>query len=102
MTKEERVPIYEEALKEFGAGSQMIKAIEEFSELTKELAKELLYGDPKSKEVRYAIVDELADCTIMVEQMTVLFDMDTAVNDVVKTKIDKLKKTLEEAKNGSR
>ena len=57
------------ALEAFGAEAQMVMAIEEMSELTKELCKRR-----RGRDNVEAIAEEVADVEIMFQQMVILFD----------------------------
>lgn len=85
MTYEERKEIYESAIREYGAVSQIIVAIEEFSEITKELTK-ALRGEPNVDH----IAEELADATIMAEQMRMVFDCNNETNYMMEHKCRRL------------
>lgn len=67
--------IYSAAIKHFGKDHQIIKAIEEMSELTKELAKYLLNKEIHQKT--YQIHEEIADVQIMLEQLEIIFNRNT-------------------------
>ena len=86
---EERKEIYEKALKTWGTQAQIMMAIEEMSELTKELCKHFR-GRPNGEE----IVDELEDVTIMMEQLRLIFGVNDAVCDQMDVKMLRLKKRL--------
>ena len=86
---EERKEIYEKALRTWGTQAQIMMAIEEMSELTKELCKHFR-GRPNGEE----IVDELADVTIMVVQLRLIFGVNDAVCDQMDVKMLRLKKRL--------
>lgn len=60
--------IYEEAIKKFGAISQMNMAIEEMSELTKEILKY-----QRGYMNRENIIEELADVYITLKQVEIIF-----------------------------
>lgn len=79
MTSEE---IYQKAWDLWGANSQMIKMIEEMSELTTELCYEL-YDKGSVK----AIMEELADVEIMLNQMKVIFP---SIEAIKKKKLERL------------
>ena len=70
----ERKAIYETALQVYGMEAQTMMAIEEMSELTKELCK-LRRG----KWDMEALADEIADVTIMLEQLRLMYDLNAAV-----------------------
>lgn len=59
---------YAEAVRAYGKQSQLVMAMEEMSELTKELSKNLRGAD-NSK----ALAEEIADVEIMLEQLKVIF-----------------------------
>ena len=86
---EERKEIYEKARRTWGTQAQIMMAIEEMSELTKELCK-YFRGRHNGEE----IVDELADVTIMVEQLRLIFGVNDAVCDQMDVKMLRLKKRL--------
>jgi NTP pyrophosphatase (non-canonical NTP hydrolase) len=77
------------ATEHFGADKQMVKAIEEMSELQKELSKNLL-----GAENQEAIREEIADCIIMLEQMAYLFDVNNGIEKIKKAKIERLKQRI--------
>lgn len=74
VTYPERKAIYETALQVYGMEAQTMMAIEEMSELTKELCK-LRRG----KWDMEALADEIADVTIMLEQLRLMYDLNAAV-----------------------
>lgn len=76
---EERKAVYEKALQTWGAQAQIMMAIEEMSELTKELCK---HG--RGRFNVEDIADEIADVTIMMEQLRLIF----GVNDDVCAHMD--------------
>lgn len=59
------------ALKTFGGMKQVMKAVEELSELQKELCKYF-----SSEEDKDHIAEEIADVRIMLDQMAMLFDVE--------------------------
>lgn len=76
MKKEEVISVYHRARLMWGMHSQMIAAIEEFSELNVELAK-LATGkrNEQKEDDRKKLIDELADASIMLEQMVYNFEL---------------------------
>lgn len=83
--------IYHAALTHFGKDHQIIKAIEEMSELIKELTKYLL-----SKEIyqkTYQVHEEIADTQIMLEQLKIIFDRNT-INLYQKRKLKRLEEKI--------
>lgn len=68
----ERCKIYENLLEIYG-NLQLIKTIEEFSELNKELCH---YLSDISKFDENNLLDEIADAEIMIEQIKLFFKID--------------------------
>jgi len=81
--------IYEQAIAEWGREAQIMMAIEECSELIKELTK-LYRGDTVDQNV----AEEVADMEIMMHQMRVLFG-DKNVHKYKLRKLDRLNSRLE-------
>lgn len=78
------------AIETYGAEAQLNVAIEELSELIKEICKHKRGADNV-----VAIIEEMADVYIMLEQMRMIFDIQNlAINDVVDKKITRLEKRL--------
>ncbi len=89
-----RKVVYEEAIKTFGTVSQIWMAVEEMSELTKELAK----GQRPNGTSAAALADEIADVTIMMEQLGILFEVNQQVQDRIDFKVERLAQRIEEAR----
>lgn len=91
--------ILEKAIKTYGTHNQMLKCIEECGELTRAVSRiliELSSGDGFTTEESLAnLQEELADVTIMVEQMLMMFKCEKDVNQYIAFKIDRLKERLE-------
>lgn len=81
---------YEKAILHFGADSQITKAIEEMSELTKELCK---YAN--GKDNLDAIAEEIADCEVMLEQLKYIFNCRLLANHNIQRKLNRLEKIIE-------
>ena len=82
----------EKAIETYGKDMQLNVAIEEFSELIKEICKH-----KRGNDNRENIIEEMADCYIMLKQLEYIFDID--YNDIIairSNKIDRLAKRLEE------
>lgn len=89
---EQRVQAYTNALIRFGDGNQMIVAVEELSECQKEICKFLRgIGD------REHLAEEVADATIMLEQVRLIFGL----NDLVCEKMDQKIARLDEKLRGT-
>ena len=83
----------ETILKHYGRYPQIVKTIEELSELQKELCKYL-----NGKENEDYIIEELADVYVMLMQMRYLFDTEDKVLDEMKYKIDRTIQRIESEK----
>ena len=88
----ERYDIYKLALNTFGAGPQMIVALEELSEAQKEICKAL-----RGKYNPEHLAEELADAFIMLEQVMKMFSLDNEVEAVMVEKIERLKNRIKNA-----
>lgn len=94
---ENQKEICKKAIYAFGSQAQVIKAIEEFSELQKELCKFLLHSNTINFD---NIVDEMADVIIMNYQLKKIFDkLEPNFHDLLSKKIEfktlRLKNTIE-------
>ncbi len=86
ITYEQRAQVYTNALIHFGEKAQMVMALEELSECQKEICKKLRgYSNLEH------LAEEIADATIMLEQMILFF----GVNDLVCEKMDEKVKRLD-------
>lgn len=81
------------ALDTFGKSSQVQVAIEEMSELTKELCK-----NGRGQENTTHIAEEIADVQIMLRQMVMLFDCAGQVETFRWYKLERLAERIKEAK----
>lgn len=82
--------LYKRAAEAFGRENQIIVAIEEMAEATKELTKMLRSGG----EVEW-LAEELADARIMIEQMEQLFGIESVVEKWRKMKLERLAERVE-------
>ena len=86
--------ILQKAIETYGAESQLNVAIEELSELIKEICKH-----KRGESNLVAIIEEMADVYIMLEQMQMIFDLgSTVIPNAMELKVNRLKKRLEERK----
>ena len=76
--------VYERALKTWGKEAQMLQVIEEMSELTKEILKNV----NRKKDNLAEIIEETADVEIMLEQLKYCYNIHKQVEAY---KADKLK-----------
>lgn len=81
------------ALEAFGAEAQMVMAIEEMSELTKELCKHR-----RGRNNVESIAEEIADAQIMLRQLVILFDCKETVDKYRQYKLERLAERIKEAK----
>ena len=82
---QERKAIYEAALEQWGSQAQTMMAVEEMSELTKEICK--LFRGKGDME---ALADEIADVTITLEQLRLIYDLNDKVCDHMDSKVHRL------------
>lgn len=88
---EERVNTYTNALCRYGRNAQMVVALEELSECQKEICKILRGGgDPEH------LAEEIADATIMLEQLRLIFSINDLVGKKMDEKILRLENRLKE------
>lgn len=76
---------YSAAVKAYGKQSQLIMAMEEMAELTKELSKNI-----RGAKNTTAISEEIADVEIMLEQLKVIFGNRSEVDWLRSEKLDRL------------
>lgn len=76
---EQRLQTYTNALIQFGKANQLIVALEELSEVQKEICK-VMRGQTSLDH----LAEEIADATIMLEQVREIF----SINDLVCEKMD--------------
>lgn len=88
----EREAVYRDALKVFGQQIQEVVAVEELSEVIKEVCK-MQRGDGS----KGALAEEIADATIMLEQLRLIYGINEDVCAFMDQKIVRLKKTVEKA-----
>ena len=82
---EDRKKVYQAALNKWGVDLQTMMAVEEMSELTKEICK-----IKRGKMDLDALADEIADVTIMLEQLREIYGLNDAVCDHMDAKILRL------------
>ena len=82
----ERDNIFKTLINKFG-DKQMVVAIEELSELQKELCKAI-----RGQEVKENIIEEIADVSIMLCQIMIYFEIEEA--DVIKVMDKKIQRTM--------
>lgn len=85
----DRKQIYIQAIKHYGAHSQLVKAVEELSECTQQLCKALLF-----KLDLDHLAEEVADATIMLEQVRVMMDINEDVHKQMDYKLLRLQERI--------
>lgn len=95
--------IHEQAILKFGRDNQMLKCIEEMSELTQVLAKyinmSLSLTQAELRQLDYDICEEIADVQIVLDQMKLLFP---DWKEHKKRKIDRLEDIVNDKKNSKK
>lgn len=86
--------LIDQVCKKYGSKKQTIKAIEELSELQKELCKALLNDLRISKVPLEPIIDEVADVEIMCAQLRHIFGISEQVEERKEFKINRLKQRI--------
>lgn len=87
--------VLKQAIDIFGMDMQLNVAVEELSELTKEICKYKRGNKNLSN-----IIEEMADCYIMLEQMKIMFELgSTVIKDKIHEKIERLYKRIEKCDN---
>ena len=81
----ERCKTYTNAMLAFGEQNQLIVAVEELSECQKEICKILRGGE----DFRH-LAEEVADATIMLEKIRLMFNINDCVCDFMDKKIKRL------------
>lgn len=85
--------MYADAATTFGTNCQLVVALEEMSELQKEICK-ALRGDLNLMHM----AEEIADATIMLEQLRQIFGINVPVRDMMDRKILRLQQRIEVAR----
>lgn len=87
----ERERVYRDALKVYGQRLQETVAIEELSECIKEVCKM-----QRGVGVRGKLAEEIADATIVLEQLRLMYDMNEEVCAFMDQKVRRLEKNIEQ------
>ena len=80
----------------YGTRSQQDKAIEELSELQKAILK---HRESQCEEERKAVIDEIADVSVMLEQLKIIYSCRREVEERVDYKIDRQIKRIKKKYN---
>ena len=96
---EHDIEVCKQAIEKYGVKNQLVKTVEELSELTKALCKYFECTDKRMEPIILDAVDEeMADVEIMLKQLHLIFGNDEQVEARHKEKIDRLERRL---RNGS-
>lgn len=88
--------IYKKAIALHGKQFQTVVAMEELSELIKELSKDI-----RGQSKRNAIIEEIADVLIMIDQIKLIKDItDDDIENEILFKVTRLNYRLNEEENG--
>lgn len=91
MNYQEVTDTYKQAIETYGVRAQKLMAIEEMSELTKEICK-----DFRGKLDREHLIGEMADVLIMLDQMLLLYKISGEEVGLMRIKkVERLKERLE-------
>lgn len=88
----QREAVYEKAIKEYGKNNQIWKFIEEVGELQDAICK---YRS--SRDTVEHVAEEIADVTIMLEQLRIIFGVNDLVCDYMDKKIIRLSRNMDES-----
>ena len=86
---EERVKTYTNALIAYGDRKQMVKCLEELAECQQAICKIILGGENFDH-----LAEEIADATITLEQMRLLFNINDKVCEYMDYKVQRLDNNL--------
>lgn len=86
---EERKKVYMNALITYGDRKQMVKCLEELAECQQAICKILIGGENFDH-----LAEEIADATITLEQMRLLFNINDAVCVYMDSKVQRLDENL--------
>ena len=92
---EDRAKIYADAADTFGNDIQIVVALEELSEVQKELCKAL-----RGKVNTFNLAEEVADATIMLEQLRQMFNINEQVCGYMDEKVLRLQQRIKEFQKG--
>ena len=96
MNYEERLKTYTNALVSYGEERQIIKCLEELAECQQVICK-VLYAEDTFDHM----AEEIADVTIMLEQMRMIFCIDEKVSAYMDAKVQRLDDNLRDPKGRS-
>jgi len=94
MIQKQKDRLYTKCVEKWGFDSQVDRCIEEMAELTKALLK----SRRKKRPIDWftSVREEIADVTITLEQMTILFDGEESIPHYIEEKLLRLERLVEE------
>lgn len=97
-TYSDRCAVYDEALGKWGLHNQFLVAIEEMSEVQKAITKLVRASEDNHEEALNNLVEEIADATIMLEQLRYIYAIDDEVEAMMDNKIFRLEERISNGK----
>ena len=96
---DQRRAIYNKALLHYGLDNQLNVAIEEMSEVVKAITKlkRAKNGNGNFADCVADLTEEIADATIMLEQLRLFFAINDDVCEAIDAKVERLKTRIESA-----
>nr|DAY42970.1 MAG TPA: nucleoside triphosphate pyrophosphohydrolase [Caudoviricetes sp.] len=90
MNYQEVTDTYKQAIETYGVRAQKLMAIEEMSELTKEICK-----DFRGKLDREHLIEEMADVLITMDQLMIMYEISgEEIWQIIRRKIERLKERM--------
>ena len=91
MNHKEIIDTYKQAIDTYGVRAQKLMAIEEMSELTKEICK-----DFRGKLNREHLIEEIIDVIITIDQLIMMYEISgKEIQQMCERKVERLKERLE-------
>lgn len=91
ISRKEIINTYKQAIKTYGEHAQKLMAIEEMSELTKEICK-----DFRGQLDREHLIEELTDVTITIDQLIMMYEISSKeMRQMCERKMNRLKERME-------
>ncbi len=92
------VEIFNKAIKKYGSKNQLIKTIEELSELQRALCRNISGADIPDSDIEN-LFEEIADVEIMLAQCKIMFKCDSKVERWKNLKISRLEERIKDTQN---
>lgn len=86
MNLNDRIKVYNQFNVRFGTKAQLVACVEELAELQVEVCKKI----NNKKELNDHLIDEIADVSIMLEQLINIFSLQNDVNERIDFKIKRM------------